>query len=288
MQLQDFENECLGPLQQSAMINFGGAPAWTAGVTGNQQPQFPQSMIDFQINRAYIDLMAAFSECELGLYTCTTPSIANANQYDLPPPGNAQVLIWNQGAWGVNLWGPAPAVPNPAVHRLAQIFYAPTGLQYNLEFEPGIRMLPWKEFQRYTGAGYLDSYSFGVQPEVCAVDPTRKSLWFYPGTANAGDEITFKYIPIPTAGTTVPLLSAETDSPLILPDDVQQLIPYYALWKLLPRARDAAGSAYYGKLYLDEVERLKNNYLRSSGANRLRFTDATADRASSGPYDWIW
>jgi hypothetical protein len=288
MQLQDFENSCLGPLQQSAMINFGGAPNWTAGVTGNQQPQFPQSMIDFQINRAYIDLMQAFSECELGFYQTTFLSVANALKYPLPPPPENIQLNWDSGLWDEDYWAPAPILVQPPIHRLAQLYYAPQNLMYNLEFEPGIRMIPWKEFQRYTAAGYLEQYSFGTQPEVCSVEPSRQFLWFYPGTANAGDVITINYIPIPTAGSQVPLMVAETDSPLILPDDVQELIPYYALWKLLPRARDASGAAFYQKFYLNEIERLKNNYLRSSGANRLRFTDATADRATSGPYDWIW
>lgn len=270
------------------MINFGGAPNWTAGLTGNQQPQFPQSMIDFQINRGYLDLMRTFAEVLVGSYQTQFLSIANTLQYPLPPVALSLALIWDAGLWDVNVWAPAPATPNPPVQKLTQVFYAPKGLQYNLEFEPGIRMLPWKEFQRYTAAGYLESYSFGVQPEVCAVDPTRKFLWFYPGTATSGDVITVNYIPIPTPGTSVPLLVAETDSPQILPDDVQELIPYYALWKLLPRARDAAGAAFYKQFYESECNRIKDQYIQSSGANRQRFTDATADRATSGPYDWIW
>lgn len=284
----DFENEVLSALQQSAQVNFGGVPNWSAGLTGNQLPQFPQSMVDFQINRGYLNLMAAFSDCEVGLYTAEFLSVASGLSYPLPPPPTNIGLIWDVGQWDVNTWQPATTIVYPPLHRLAQVFYAPQGLMYNLEFEPGIRMLPWKEFQRYTAAGYLEQYSFGVQPEVCSVDPTRQNLWFYPGTANAGDVIQIKYIPIPTAGTDVPLLVNPTDSPIILPDDVQELIPYYALWKLLPRARDAAGAAFYKQMFLTEYERLKNDYLRASGANRMRFTDATADRASSGPYDWIW
>jgi hypothetical protein len=279
-------------MQQSAMINYGGAPNWNAGMVGNQQPQFPQAMVDFQINRGYLALMASFSELELGLYQVQFLSTANTNSYPLPPPPGAigQTLIWDQGQWDVNLWGPGQATgtPNPPIHRVARLFYAPQGLNYNLEFEPGIRMLPWKEFQRYTAAGYLDNYSFGVQPEVCAVNPGRNQLWFYPGTASAGDVITLQYIPIPTNGTQVPLLSGPTDTPIILPDDVQELIIYYAAAKLLPRARDAAGAAYYQQLYQTEFARIKQDYLRDSGANKMRFSDATADRATSGPYDWIW
>lgn len=284
--LADFENEVLSILQQSAMINFGGNPNWSAGMVGNQQPQFPQSMVDYQINRAYQLLMAAFSNCELGMYTCSFLSLANETFYPIPPV-NPGPLIWNIGEWEVNFWGPAP-LPNPPIHRLCRLFYAPQGLQYNLEFEPGIRMLAWKEFQRYTAAGYLESYSFGTQPEVCSVSPDRKYLYFYPGTANAGDIVTLQYIPIPTVGTMCPLLVLENDSPIILPDDVQDLIPYYAASKLLPRARDAAGAAFYRKLFIDEVARLKEDYFRFTGANRQRFTDATSDRATSGPYDWIW
>lgn len=256
-------------------------------MTGNQAPQFPQGMVDYQINRGYLNLMAAFSEVELGMYTCQFVSQAGALFYPLPPPGPALPLIWNAGEWNVNLWGPANGLPNPPIHRLCRLFYAPQGLQYNLEFEPGVRMIPWKQFQRYTAAGYLEAYSFGTQPEVCAVSPDRQFLYFYPGTANAGDIITLQYIPIPTANTEVPLLVNPTDTPVILPDDVQDLIPYYAAWKLLPRARDAAGAAYYGKLFVDEVDRLSQDYFRQSGANRQTISDAGMDQATSGPYGWI-
>lgn len=286
MQLQDFENSCLGPLQQSAMINFGGAPLWTAGITGNQQPQFPQSMIDFQINRGYIDLMREFADVMVGFFSTQITSQAGTLQYAIPPTAQSLVGLWNIGVWNINVWAPAPVTPNPPCQKLVQVYYAPQGLQYNLEFEPGIRMLPWKEFQRYTSAGYLEAYSFGPQPEICSLDPSRKFLWFYPGTANTGDIITLNYIPIPTAGTQVPLLVNETDEPLILPDDVQELIPYYALWKLLPRARDAAGAAFYKQFYTEECNRIKDQYIQSTGANRMRFTDAAEDRASSGPYAW--
>ena len=285
-QLQDMENEVLSILQQSAQINFGAAPNWNAGLSGNQMPQFPQAMIDYQINRAYQMLMAAFSELELGLYTCQFYSLANSISYPLPPPGINVGMIWDVSNWDIARWAPAQTTPNPPLHRLVKLFYAPQNLMYNLDFEAGIRMVNWKFFQRFTAAGYLDAYSFGTQPELCSVSPDRNSLFFYPGTANTGDTITLQYIPIPTAGTGCPLLEAETDEPIILPDDVQDLIPYYAAGKLLPRARDAAGAAYYMKMFWDGVDRLKQDYFRSSGANRQQFTDAAVDMASSGPYPW--
>lgn len=285
----DFENDVLGILQQSAMLNFGGPPNWQNGIVAGQNPQFPQSMVDYQINRGYVNVMAAFSDLELGLYECQFTTTANTLSYPIPPQGAvAPVLIWDVGSWDQQVWGPVnPSVlPNPPIHRLARLFYAPQGLNYNLEFEPGVRMVPWKEFQRFTSSGYLENASFGTQPEICSVSPDRQTIWFYPGTANAGDVVTLLYIPIPTAGTQVPLLVSPTDTPMFLPDDIHDLITYYAASKLLPRARDAAGAAYYGDLYVKEMARLQQDYFRSSGANRQRFTDVIDDRATSGPYSW--
>jgi hypothetical protein len=262
--LADLQNEILSTLQQTQLVNFGGTPNW-ASVTN---PEFDEPTVNYWINRAYLKVMRNVSDIDVAMFSCTFPSVANGIFYALPPPV-------------------ASGLPNPPCAEVRRLFYTPAGLGYTLEFEPALRMVPWKEFQRYTASGYLQNFSYGTQPQICSVTPDRKQLAFYPGTANAGDTIELQYAPVPTVGTLVPLLANEGDVPYVLPDDFHELISIYALYKLWPKARSLGASADFLKQYWDQLNDLRAMWKRRSGGDRQRFTDSTLDRASSGPWGWI-
>lgn len=251
-------------MQQTELVNFGGAPLWST----TTNPIFDKATVDHYINRAYAQVLKDFADTEIGLYTATFLSTTETLAYALPPA----VTSGN---------------PNPPVHLISRLFYTPQGLGYTLEFEPGLRMVPWKTFQRYTASGYLNQYSYGTQPEICSITPDFTQVQFYPGTATAGDTIELQYSPIPTVGSLVPPLTAETDSPIILKDDVQDMITIWALWKLWPKAREMEASKEAMLMYYDQVKKLTAQYIRKSRGDQMRITDATLDLATSGPFGWF-
>lgn len=261
MTLADLENEILSTLQQSELVNFGNAPNWATV----QNPEFNQATVDHFINRAYLKVMRDISDIDVSNYEVIITSTANTTFYTLPPP----VTSGN---------------PNPPISELRRLFYKPVGMNFTLEFEPGIRMVPWKEFQRYTAAGYWNSAS-GNYPAYCSVTPDRGNLAFFPGTADNGDTITLWYSPIPTAGTLVPTLAQPTDTPA-MPDDFHDLIPLYALAKLWPKARALAASQNYLQQYYDQLEKIRGMWSKRSSGDKMRLTDAATDKRTAGPYGW--
>jgi hypothetical protein len=260
--LEEIENEILSTLQQTELVNFGGVPNWTAATN----PEFDQPTTDNAINQGYRRVCRDLSAIDVALFEATFVSTANTYRYPLPPPVTA-------------------GNPNPACKELRRLFYTPVGAPYTVEFEPGIRMIPWKEFQRYTAAGYNQVSGFGSQPQFCAVSPDRRYVHFWPGSANAGDTIGIGYACIPTTGSLVPLLSAEGDC-MIVPDDFADLVQLYALFKLWPKARAMAAAADSLKLYQDQIEKARADWKHRSGGDKMRFTDVVIDRATSGPFGW--
>jgi len=242
MTLQDMESFCLSILQQSSpQPNFGNAPAW-GGVTN---PIFPQATIDFFLNEGYRQFLADTEEIELALVTYTFSSTALAQQYAFPPAGYAECS------------------------KIARVYYMPNNQLYSLEFEPGVTFTSWDEFQQITGFGYLRPYAFGTQPTLCAIDPQRANIVFYPGTANAGDTITIQYIPLPTAGATgCPTLVNPTDAP-ITKSDTHIAIVYRALAELWIKAREAGMAQTYMQKYEAMVADTVRKYqLLSHGDNK--------------------
>jgi hypothetical protein len=268
MMLQDMENEVLSFLQQSELVNFGGAPLWSTATNA----EFNQALVDYQLNRAYIKVYRDISDIDVAMYDCTFPSVAQQGAYALNPP-----------PLFVPVFG---ASPNPPVAEVRRVFYAPVGLGYNLEFAPGARLLPWKEYQKYTASGYFNQFSYGTQPEICTVTPDRTQIVFFPSPANQGDIITLQYSPVPTVGSLVPLMSGETYVPPYLPDDFQELIPMYAIHKLLPKARATIAAKEQLDLYYKQLEYTRAMWKRRHGADQQRFTDVMDDRAASGPFGW--
>lgn len=262
MLCQDVQNEILSTLQQSELVNFGNAPNWNS-VTN---PEFDRPTILHWINRSIIKIYRDVSDIDVAAFTATFLSTANTAAYGLPPP--------------------IVGTPNPPVGELRRLFYSPVGQpQINIEFEPGVRMLPWSEFQRYTAAGFFSNTSPGNMPSICAVTPDRAQVQFYPGSANAGDTITLSYSPIPTAGTLVPLMINDAD-PIVLPDDFQDLIQIYALSKLWPKARAMAAAKDALAQYYEQLNYIRGMWLKRSGGDKLRISDAAHAMMTSGPYGW--
>jgi hypothetical protein len=259
--LEQVENEILSTLQQSELVNFAGAPNWGAATN----PEFDQPTVDNAINQAYRRICRDLSGIDVALFETSFLSTVTTYQYVLPPV--------------------AAGTPNPPCAQLRRLFYTPVGSPYTIEFEPGVRMVPWKEFQRYTAAGYNNASGYGSQPEVCAVTPDRQYVQFWPGSANAGDTIAVQYSCIPTTGTLVPLVANEGDF-FIIPDDFTDLMQLYALFKLWPKARAMAASKESLELYQAQIEIVRAEWKHRSGGDKLRFTDAALDRATSGPYGW--
>lgn len=254
MQLSDLENEVLVTLQQPG-ANPGGVPAWGTLVN----PQFNQATVDGALNRAYIRLMSELSDLDLYTQSVTINSVANTSEYAIPGAGN------------------------PAIVKVRRVFYSPLGLNYTLEFIPGLRLVSWAQFQKYTGSGYLRNASYGVQPDVATIRPERGKLAFYPGSAQAGDTITLEYACIPTAGAAgCPTLVNAADTP-VLPDDAQMAIVYGALgYHLWAKAREFVAMQEYQKMYRSEVEAIRQRYARLSSGDGFQFDDASSFGAFYG------
>lgn len=261
MQLQDIENEILDRTQQTELLNFGGPPRWDQ----SQNPTLSQALIDYRINRAYIEALRDVAELELAGWAVSFPSVANQEAYPLPPavaPG---------------------APPNPPVHLVQRVYYKPAGYTRALEFEPGVRFIPWQEFQRKTRSGYLRQVGGASIPSFVTVTPDRTQLIFVLGPAAAGDVVTVVYSPVPTAGSLVPLLVNENDTP-ILPDECNELLVLGALPPIWERLREFGAAKDARANRAAELSRLRETCLKRSKGDKMRITLAVDDLQTSMPW----
>lgn len=191
--------------------------------------------------------MGDLEDLELSLISFTITSTASTFKYAIPAAGYAPIS------------------------HVGRVFYQPKGLLYNLEFRPGSELISWSEFQgKYSGQGYLLPYAFGTQPLVATIDPLLANLYFYPGSASAGDTITVEYQPLPLKGATgCPTLVNATDTPL-LPLDCHMLIFYYAMWLLWARAREMGAMELYDKKYLQEIIMIRSKYTKKHHGDTFR------------------
>ncbi len=97
---------------------------------------------------------------------------------------------------------------------------------------------------------------------------TSCQLGFFPGSASAGDLITLKYAPMWTTGTDVGPLVLNTDTPYFA-EDCHDAIVFYALQFLWIKARELATAQYFAGLYTEEIQRLRESYLRRSRGDRV-------------------
>jgi hypothetical protein len=275
VQLGDLSNTALVLLQQpGAQYTVGGGtttgPTWSS----LNNPQFSQGLVEFAINQGYKKVMGDIEDIELALVSFTLSSTAVTSKYAIPPADYAQIS------------------------HVARVSYQPFGLPYTYEYKKGYYLVSWDEYQKlWTGQGYLQPYAFGTQPQVAAVDPLRQNLYFYPGSARAGDTITVYYTPIPTnpIGGTVtaigcPILVAPTDNPII-PDDCDAAILYYALGLLWVRAREQAiALMYYNPSrqnpgwYQNEIELIRQKYLKVTHGDVLRVGPQLDSLSLTRPY----
>jgi hypothetical protein len=151
-----------------------------------------------------------------------------------------------------------------------------------MEFEPGVRMISWQAFQRYSAAGYLRPFTYNIIPDFCAITPDRKTIAFFPGTASTGDTITIQYVPEITPNSTVPPLAAETDT-TVLPDETNDALILWATSLLWPKLREMGEAAEYRKQYVDELARVREALGQSSRGDTLRLRDSMDGLVSSYP-----
>jgi hypothetical protein len=254
MTLGDMTNLELVLLQQpGAQFVTGGATPTGPNWLGVQNPQYSQGLLEFATNEGYRKTMGDIDPLELALVQYTFSSIAQTYIYPvIPAPTTTQQFS--------------------QVSHIARIYYKPFGLLYTREFRPGTELVSWAKFQRITGQGYLEPYSFGTQPTWATVDPLRQNIYFYPGSARSGDTITVNYTPIPTnyftnasnvqtAPTGCPILVNATDTPII-PADCHMAIVYYALWLIFIRAREQAAATMYEQMYKAEIAEIKFKYTK--------------------------
>lgn len=242
MQLMDMENSCLAQLQQPGIVAFGTAPNFAAVPS----PAYGKDRIDFYLNRWYLQLANDIADYEIYMVDNFFQSSANTYAYNIPfgTPGPGYTAL-------------------TSVATVLRVGYQPVGMTYEYEYRQGIRLLSWDEYQKYTCQGFNQQLSFGVLPEVCAVNPERTQLFFYPGSAQSGDNIRVKYAPLPTKGSGIPLLSNPTDSP-IFPDDCCDVIIQGALSQLWINAREPQMAMYAKNEYKEGLKRIKDVYLKRS------------------------
>jgi hypothetical protein len=193
-------------------------------------------------------LLGDIAELEIYTVVYQFSSVANTYAYQIPALGSQT------------------QPPGAPIALVTRVMYQPQGLTYNYEFEPGQYLLSWDEYQQMTGRGYYQQLSFGVQPRYATVNPQRTQLWFYPGSAQAGDTIQVYYAPLLNAGNPVgatppQYLANATDTP-VLPEDCDEAIIQYALSQLWVNAREVTMAQLCMKQYLAEVARIKDRYLK--------------------------
>jgi len=191
-------------------------------------------------------------------------------------------------AAGANLTGGTTA--NQPIRTVRRVYYQALGQLFRLELEPGARLISWQEFNRKTGAGYALPFSFTTWPDYATIDPKRASLYLYGAPSEYGDTVTVDYCPTITSNATIPssawgYLVNATDIPL-LPEDAQDAIWIGAAAFLNPNAREIANGTLYGKMYKDEVQRIKDNYARDSAGDALilRPVDDALVTSGYGPF----
>lgn len=269
MTLGDLSNLVLTSLQQpgaSFTIGGGGGPAWTSLTN----PQYSQGLVEFCVNEGYRQVMGDLWDQQLAVVTFTLTSTQQTSKYAIPPTN---------------------IIPYAPIGHIVRVFYQPSGLPYTWEFRPGSQLISWDQFQgQYTGQGYLTPYSFATQPYVCAVDPLLQFLYFYPGSAIAGDTITVDYQPLPAPSGNYlgcPLLTQATSTPL-LPADTHIAIFYFAMHLLWTRAREIQAALQYytpdllgPSLYAASIRSAKQKYTRKFMGDNQRlevFTDSLSLR----------
>jgi hypothetical protein len=246
--LGDIENIVLSALQQPGS-NFGpGAyPNW--GALNN--PSLSQGEVDFFINEGYARMCTALWELRLTTATFTLTTSIGVASYPIPPTGNPQMMAG----------------------RIFDAFYLPVGASSSIRFEPGESLVSWEAFQRLTGQGYLRANSAGLYPRVAAVGPQRRTFEIYPNPLESGDLITIIYPAIPSPATPqCATLGLQSDL-ILLPDDAAAAIAHWACFRLCFKSNATDDAKMHRSLYLEEVERLRENFRCTSLGDVQQFTD---------------
>jgi hypothetical protein len=246
--LGDLENVILSALQQPG-INFGVGtyPNWGALVNAS----IGQGEVDAFINEGYKRVCSALWELRLTTATFVLTTTTGIASYAIPPVGNPQMMAG----------------------RIFDAFYLPFGMSSSIRFEPGEGLVSWENFMRLTGQGYLRANSSGLYPRCAAIGPQRNTFEIYPNPLESGDTITITYPAIPTPGSSqVPTLVAQSDT-ILLPDDAQEAIANWACFRLSYKNNASDDGKAYRSLYLEEIERLRENFRTTSLGDVQQFTD---------------
>lgn len=274
--LNDYMNEVLWNLQQSELVNFGGAPNYAAA----NNPAISQNALIWSINRAYQRVLVDLSDCEIELAYFTINSVAQSSDYPLPP-GNAINPI-------VNIYNPSQAIPvidlsaYAPVQRVSRVLYTPAGQPWTQSHEGGIRLVSWRQFLAYSSFGYLRPFTYNVIPDFVTVTPNRKILSFFPGTASDGDTITVEYTPTLATGTNFPPLADGTDVP-VLPDEAFQMVCDWATALCWPKLREFGAKKEYEQMYKDETTRVREQIGPRSRGDTFVLRQADAGLLESYP-----
>lgn len=271
--LNDLENSVLFNLQQSELVNFGGAPNYSQAIN----PGIDQRALIFQINRAYQRVFVDLSDCEIELAHLTFESIANLSDYPMPPGGYID-----------NYYNPTSPVPNvdlskhARVQRVGRILYNPVGQPWTQDMAAGIRLVSWRQFMGYCAFGYLRPFTFNIIPDFATVTPNRKILSFFPGTASNGDKITIEYVPYLTPSTPFPPLVNGGDQP-VLPDEAENMVIFWATALCWPKLREMQAAAEYEQKYAAEMLRVREQLGPRSRGDTFRIRDNQLGLAESYP-----
>lgn len=271
--LNDLQNAVLFNLQQSELVNFGGAPNYTQAIN----PGIDQAALIFQINRAYQRVFVDLSDCEIELANFTFTSLPNLSDYPLPPGGPIN-----------NYYNPTSPVPNvdlsnyAHVQRVSRVLYNPVGQTWTQDMAGGIRLVSWRQFMGYCAFGYLRPFTFNVIPDFVTVTPNRKILSFFPGTASEGDSITIEYVPYLTADTPFPPLTGGTQKP-ILPDEAENMVIFWTCALCWPKLREMQAAQEYEQKYMAEMIRVREQLGPRSRGDTFRIRDTDLGLIESYP-----
>ena len=189
---------------------------------------------------------------------------------------NPSITVTRSGA---TLTGGTASSPNVVLPK--RVYYQPYAMIYQREKAPGNRLISWEKFQLLNGGGYMQPYSFAVEPDFVTITPDRQFLQFWPGPVSTGDLVTFSYVPSLTTSTGQPVLVNQSDI-VPLPDDLRDLVTLGAMMWLYPAMREFGLLKEAKQQFNEEMLRVRYEWQNLSAGDNPQIIDAGEAQAASG------
>lgn len=288
----------MGSVAQATM-SFAGTPVTGKTVTitvAGTPVVYTMTSADTSIAQMVSHIISALNASTLytaGTITLVSPAINSVNGVVLTSAvnglaGNALTFTVASNTSSVTVTTSGATftggtATNPNLMELRRLQYQPQGQVYRRDELAGIRLVSWEDFSQATGGGYLKQFSFGTEPNLVSLIPSRTSIEFFPGPASTGDLVTLHYVPAMTTGTGQPLLVNQTDV-VPLPDDCRDLVLHGAMEIIWPVASEFGMQKTAREARMEEAQRIREQWSHGSSGESQRIIDGDVARCSIGFY----